>query len=187
MKKKPLDKETFGGGKGSHLNERYGYPWLSFFPLETKLGCLCKRLPSPGLLGLFPASQVFSPDTSQPLPDAMATHDLSWANWMCPLPLVPAQSSLPACPRGSDLYPYALQKTILGMTPQDLREDASNMSESGAWGWTSELCGPVEGDMGFGMGMRTEPQAHFPATFGVGVLARVACGLSRRQRSSWCS
>lgn len=61
------------------------------------------------------------------------------------------------------------------------------MSESGAWGWTSELCGRVEGDMGFGMGMRTEPQAHFPATFGVGVLARVACGLSRRQRSSWRS
>ncbi|XP_028744051.1 tissue-resident T-cell transcription regulator protein ZNF683 [Peromyscus leucopus] len=57
----------------------------------------------------------------------MATHDLSWANWMCPLPLVPAQSSLPACPRGSDLYSYALQKTLLSMTPQDLREDASNI------------------------------------------------------------
>ncbi|XP_035294536.1 LOW QUALITY PROTEIN: tissue-resident T-cell transcription regulator protein ZNF683 [Cricetulus griseus] len=55
----------------------------------------------------------------------MDTHDLSWANWMCPLPVAPAKSSWLAYPQGSD--PCALQKTFLGMTPQGLREDASNM------------------------------------------------------------
>lgn len=88
---------------------------------------------SPGPSGLFPASWVSSANTSEPLPNTMDTHDLSWANWMCPLPVAPAKSSWLAYPQGSD--PCALQKTFLGMTPQGLREDASNMSESGAWGW----------------------------------------------------
>ncbi|XP_051029483.1 tissue-resident T-cell transcription regulator protein ZNF683-like [Phodopus roborovskii] len=82
------------------------------------------RTPLPSSLGfqLFQDDQVSSANTSQPLPNTMDTHDLSWANWMCPLPLAPAKSSLLAWPQGSDLYPYTLQKTFLG-----LREDASNI------------------------------------------------------------
>lgn len=53
---------------------------------------------------------------------------------MCPLPLAPAKSPLLACPESLDLCLCALQKTPLGRAPQDLGEDASNMSESGAWG-----------------------------------------------------
>lgn len=53
---------------------------------------------------------------------------------MCPLPLGPAKSPLPACPKGPDLCLCALQKTPLGRAPQDLREDASNLSKSGALG-----------------------------------------------------
>lgn len=53
---------------------------------------------------------------------------------MCPLPLAPAKSSLLACPEGLDLRLCALQKTPLGRASQDLGEDASNTSESGALG-----------------------------------------------------
>lgn len=60
----------------------------------------CKRLSRPWFSGLFPASQVFLINTSQPLLDTVDTHDLSLASWMCPLPLAPAKPSLPT---GSDL------------------------------------------------------------------------------------
>lgn len=95
---------------------------------------LSKRLPIPDPRAPVSASQVCSADTSQPFSDTMDARDLSWSERMCPLPLAPAKPSLLACPEGPDLHLCALQKTPLGRVPQDLREDASNISESGALG-----------------------------------------------------
>lgn len=118
--------ETFGEGK-----ERCNRwcPRLIYSPQS-----LSRRLPIPDPRAPFSASQVCSADTSQPLPDTMNARDLPWSERMCPLPLAPAKPSLLACPEGLDLRLCALQKIPLGRASQDLREDASNTSESGALG-----------------------------------------------------
>ncbi|XP_032746893.1 tissue-resident T-cell transcription regulator protein ZNF683-like [Rattus rattus] len=109
----------------------------------TQLGCCYKRKALDGLGGslfssldfrLYQDDQVCSADTSQPLPDTMDARDLPWSERMCPLPLAPAKPSLLACPEGLDLRLCALQKIPLGRASQDLGEDASNTSESGALG-----------------------------------------------------
>lgn len=139
-RRQPMNKglgETFGGGQESHSNERCS-EWVSLasvLPLGNQRGVsLYKRLPTPAPQAPFSASQVCSADMSQPLPDTMDAHDFRWSERMCPLPPASVKSPLLACPEGLDLCLCALQKTPLGRAPQDLREDTSNISESGALG-----------------------------------------------------
>lgn len=97
-------KEALGGGKGSHLNEEMVSGWSKqLLPFRNQTGG--ESVQETWLSGLFPASQVFLTDTSQPLLDTMDTHDLSLASWMCPLPLAPTKPSLLACLQVQTLYP----------------------------------------------------------------------------------